>query len=68
VKDVRNFLIGPVYAHQSSVMDDDSKVHFDRSKPIGILQLINKKNYEKIGDYDLRKFEAMQTLIGLSVD
>lgn len=49
-------------------MDDDSKVHFDRSKPIGILQLINKKNYEKIGDYDLRKFEAMQTLIGLSVD
>ena len=69
-KDVRNFIIGPVYAHSEHL--DLSKaanpVLFDRQKPIGMIQLVNKTNFGTISEYDLRKFKAIQHLIGLSID
>ena len=37
VKEVRNFIIGPVYAHQDSVKEEVAPVQFDRQKPIGII-------------------------------
>lgn len=32
----------------------------DCKKPLGLVQLINKKNYKEITDYDRNKFEAIQ--------
>lgn len=57
-KKVRNFLIGPVYAHECDLNVDKNvcPVDIDRQKPIGMIQLVNKSNYEAIGDEDLRKF------------
>tara|TARA_B110000285_G_C14632284_1_gene384003 strand:+ start:316 stop:477 length:162 start_codon:yes stop_codon:yes gene_type:complete len=37
VKDVRNFLIGPVYLHKDDVKNENSPVKVDREKPIGIV-------------------------------
>lgn len=37
-------------------------------EPIGIIQLINKKDFRQINDYDKKKFKAIQALIGLSID
>ena len=57
-RNVRNFLIGPVYAHKEHP-DGNEKVNsmkFDRQKPIGIIQLVNKDHYEEINLHDLRKF------------
>ena len=68
LKEVRNFIIGPVYPHSTGIMNDQSKVEFDRQKPIGVVQLLNKKNFKQITEYDIKKFEAMQTLLGLSID
>ena len=36
--------------------------------PIGIIQLINKNDFEKIDEFDIRKFNAIQDLLGLSID
>ena len=36
--------------------------------PIGIVQIINKKNFEKIGPVDIEKFRSLQNLIGMSID
>ena len=38
------------------------------TKPIGIIQLINKNHFESINEYDLKKLEALLVLIGLSID
>ena len=32
----------------------------DCKKPLGLIQLINKKNYLEITEYDKKKFEAIQ--------
>ena len=50
-------MIGPVFAHSSKLREDNARITFDRSKPIGIIQLINKTNREKITEYDVKKFE-----------
>ena len=68
VKEVRNFMIGPSFAHQKYVLNDNNPYKFNRSLPIGIIQLINKKNFEKIREFDIEKFEAIQNLIGLSIE
>lgn len=69
-KEVRNFIIAPVYAHSEDLKLDKAvnPIQFDRQKPIGVIQLVNKKNFEKITDHDLKKFRAIQSLIGLSID
>ena len=37
IKEIRNFIIGPVYPHEGGVMNDLSKVDFDRQIPIGVV-------------------------------
>ena len=37
IKEIRNFIIGPVYPHEEGVMNDFSKVEFDRKIPIGVV-------------------------------
>lgn len=61
-------MIGPVHAHKEPLRAENTKVTFDREKPIGIIQLINKNNKEKINDYDMKKFEQLQHLIGLAIE
>lgn len=69
ITDVRNYLLGPVFPHSENAKGDRLPVSaFNRTKPIGILQLINKRGYLEIGDYDIRKFVAIQELIGQSID
>ena len=91
IKDVRNFMIGPVFGHfkdalasefpdevgddnkspRSADKEENGKLKYkeiDRLLPIGILQLINKKGSGPIGEYDRKKFEAIQNLIGMSID
>jgi len=68
IKEVRNIMIGPVHAHKEPLRAENTKVTFDREKPIGIIQLINKNNKEKINDYDMKKFEQLQHLIGLAIE
>lgn len=67
IKEVSNFLIGPVFPHPLSFEGDTSE-DYDRSQPIGILQLINKNNFEEVTDADVQKFKAIQDLLGLSID
>ena len=69
-RSVRNFLIGPVYAHKEHINGNEkaNRTQFNRQKPIGMIQLVNKAHYEKIDPHDVRKFEAIQNLIGLSID
>ena len=57
-RNVKNFLIGPVYAHKENANTNDKvdTMQFDRQKPIGMIQLVNKDNYELINPHDLRKF------------
>jgi hypothetical protein len=60
IKHVTNYMIGPVFPHSQPVEGDlFPKYEFNRSLPIGILQLINKKDHQKINDYDLQKFKAI---------
>lgn len=40
----------------------------NHSEPIGVIQLINKKDYKDINEYDKKKFEAIQNLLGLSIN
>ena len=40
----------------------------DRNQPIGLIQMVNKVKNQPITDYDLRKFKAIQNLVGLSID
>ena len=40
----------------------------EHKHPIGVIQLINKTDYRQINEYDKKKFEAIQNLIGLSID
>ena len=40
----------------------------DREAPLGVIQLINKTGNRPITNYDKLKFEALQGLIGLSID
>jgi transcriptional regulator with GAF, ATPase, and Fis domain len=49
-----NFLIGPIY---------DSK---DKS-PVGVIQLVNKRNKKYINQSDIQRFEIIQELLGRSV-
>ena len=49
----------------------EKKVKFnnmDREAPLGVIQLINKTGNRQITNYDKLKFEALQGLIGLSID
>jgi len=57
IREVKNIMIGPVFAHSSKLREDNTRAKFDRSLPIGIIQLINKNNREKITEYDIQKFE-----------
>lgn len=68
VKEVRNFLIAPVFGHNEDVRGDNSPVKFDRKHPIGIIQLINKLNYQKITEFDVEKVQAIESLIGLAIE
>lgn len=68
VKEVRNFLIAPVFGHDNDIRGDNSPIKFDRKHPIGIIQLINKLNYQKITDFDVQKVQAMESLIGLAIE
>ena len=54
-KDVRNLMIGPVYAHSEPLSQTQipDPIIFDRQKPIGVIQLINKCNYESITEFDV---------------
>lgn len=52
--EVENFMIGPIYNNLSS-------------KPIGIVQLINKNDKRSIEDQDIKKFKIIQELLGRSV-
>lgn len=63
-------MIGPVYPHRTPVNGEQfaHRNNFDRDLPIGIIQLINKDSHARIDEYDIRKFEAIQDLIGLSID
>ena len=69
IKQVRNYMIGPVYSHKTAVEGDVyPEWEYQRGKPIGILQLINKHGIAKISNYDIEKFKAVQNLIGLAID
>ena len=61
-------MIGPVYAHDQDLRRENSPNKVDRTRPIGIVQFINKLNYQEINDYDIDKFKAMQSLIGYSIE
>lgn len=52
---VENFMIGPVYGK-------------DKTKPVGIIQFINKLGNTPIGQEDKHKFEEMSDLIGLCIE
>ena len=43
-------------------------IKMDREAPLGVIQLINKTGGKAITNYDKLKFEALQGLIGLSID
>jgi len=69
IKDIRNYMIGPVFAHKKHAEGDKlMEYEYDRSHPIGILQLVNKKGFTNISDYDIAKFKSIQKLIGLAID
>lgn len=69
IKDVRNYLIGPVFPHKRMISGDKfPEFEYNRKEPIGVLQLLNKKDYQRVTDFDIRKFKAIQDLIGLSID
>jgi len=62
-------MIGPVFAHSRPAEGDLYREYeYDRRHPIGILQLINKEGLANISDYDIKKFKAIQNLIGLAID
>ena len=52
--EVDNFMIGPIYNDLAA-------------QPIGIIQLINKKDKRQINDHDVRKFSIIKELLGRSV-
>ena len=56
-RNVNSFLIGPVFAQTEKIGRD--YLDNDRSKPIAILQLINKKDLKKVDEYDVKKFESL---------
>ena len=37
IKEVRNFMIGPAFAHKKFLKDDNTPVKFNRDLPIGII-------------------------------
>ena len=39
-------MIGPAFAHKNFLKDDNTPIKFNRDLPIGIIQLINKKNFD----------------------
>ncbi|CAI2381202.1 unnamed protein product [Moneuplotes crassus] len=53
--EVFNFMIGPIYGE-------------DKTTPIGIIQLFNKKSNEGITQKDRDKFVSIQGLLGMCVD
>ena len=53
---VKNFMIGPVFGEKNP------------KKPNGIIQFINKKDGEKITEDDERRFEEINSLLGLCID
>lgn len=68
---VKQTFDGEISDTNSQVSDKATIVKFneiDRKKPLGILQLINKKDFQEITKYDKQKFEAIQGLIGLAID
>ncbi|CAI2375929.1 unnamed protein product [Moneuplotes crassus] len=54
ITEVFNFMIGPVYASQ-------------RNKPVGVIQLMNKKEKKPINEEDIDKFKIIQELLGRSI-
>jgi hypothetical protein len=37
IKEVRNLMIGPAFAHKMFLKDDNTPIKFDRESPIGII-------------------------------
>ena len=72
VKDVHSLMIVPIYGHRSRMVRAEDGVQEgrsrDNSKPIAILQFINKLDFKQIDGYDLEKIEAMRALLGMSID
>ena len=59
VRNVRNFMIGPVYGEP--VPGETTR------QPNGIIQFINKSNEGTIDESDKRKFEEIAELIGMCI-
>ena len=55
VTDIKNFMIGPVYGERKDI-------------PCGIIQFVNKLQYQPITAQDESKFKAMQGLLGMCID
>lgn len=55
VRDVRNFMIGPVYGE-------------DKKRPVGVIQFINKTNEQNIDDTDRQRFNDLSDLIGMCIE
>lgn len=46
IKEVRNYMIGPVFPHRLEADGDlFPQYEYDREQPIGILQLLNKSDH-----------------------
>jgi len=56
-----------LYNSELNQPDKDFK-EINTREPIGMIQFINKKNYKDVNEYDMKKFRAIQSLIGLSID
>lgn len=59
VRNVKNFMIGPVYGEAKPGVTDD--------KPIGVIQFINKSENKPIDDDDRKKFDEVAALIGMCI-
>jgi len=60
VGDVVNLIMGPVYGRKQCTRE--------QGIPIGVIQFINKKGFRPISEYDMRRFEAVRGLLGLSIE
>jgi len=57
---VKNFMIGPVFGFNKDGTQSE--------KPNGVIQFINKKDNEKIGEDDERRFDEINSLLGMCID
>jgi len=63
VKDVHSLVVSPIWGHANG-----GDVKSNSQKPVGIIQFINKNNYDDITAYDLAKIKSMQGLLGKSIE